>query len=206
MACAGRVTGGALESRGVFDGDCFEDETFSDAELPAIDLSEKEFVRCRFIRLVAPESVWKGARLDDCFLEHCDLSRMRPAAMALRGAAFANCRLTGVDWSDLRPNPTVSFEACNLQYASFVNVNLTGARLGNCKLADAQFIESRLVECDFTKSQMAGCRFEDCDLRMANFAEAYGLFVDPTRNKVRDARIAMATAVLLAESFGFKVD
>ena len=190
----------------MFEQDCFEDETFSDAEFPAIDLSEKEFVRCRFIRLIVPESIWKGARLDDCLFEHCDLSRMRPAAMAARGVTFADCRLTGVDWSDLRPNPTVSFESCNLQYASFVNLNLTGTRFAGCKLTDAQFIESRLVESDFTKSQMAGCRFENCDVRTANFSEAHGLFVDPTRNKVRDTRIALATAVLLAGSFGFKVD
>lgn len=186
--------------------DFFEDQEFASLESPHGDFAQKEFLRCRFTRLTLPESDWRGARLDDCTFEHCDLSRIRVPQTALRGVTFVNCRLTGVDWTDVRPTPTVSFEECNLQYSSFVNINLTGTRFAGCRLTDVQFLEARLVESDFSASDLGGARFEGCDLRHANFANARGFVVDPVRNKVKDARIALDAAVLLAESFGLRVN
>ena len=185
--------------------DVFEDREFTSIDWPLGDFTKKEFLRCRFTRLTLSESDWRGARLDDCAFEHCDLSGVRISQAAVRGVAFVNCRITGVDWSDVRPTPTVSFDQCNLQYSSFVKTNLTGTRFHRCRLTEVQFLEARLVEADFSASDLAGARFEGCDLRKANFADARGLVIDPVRNKMQNARIALDAAVLLAESFGLRV-
>ena len=94
---------------------------------------------------------------------------------------------------------------CNLQYASFVNVNLTRTRFTQCRLVEVNFVDSRLVESEFADTDLSGSRFEQCDARQADFSRAHGLFLDPTRNKVKDARISLAAAVTLAASFGMKV-
>jgi uncharacterized protein YjbI with pentapeptide repeats len=188
------------------DRDLFEDELFSDFEWPKADFTGKEFVRCTFRKLLLPEANWQDARLDDCVFDGCDLTRMRPVKLAARGVAFINCRLMGIDWTELRPTPTLSFEACNLQYASFVNVNLTATRFAHCRLTEVNFFDSQLAGADFTDSEMSGSRIEHCDARKANFAGAKGIYVDPTKNKVKDARIGLATAILLAQSFGLRVD
>jgi fluoroquinolone resistance protein len=151
------------------------------------------------------ESDWTDARLDDCLFDGCDLTRMRPSRMAARGVAFVNCRLMGVDWTGLRPNPTLSFERCSLQYGSFVTVNLTATSFAGCKATEVNFFESRLVDADFSGTDLTGSRFEDCDLSGANFAGARGVFVDPAKNKVKNARIGIDTAVLIALSAGFRV-
>lgn len=127
------------------DRDLFEDEVFANLELPNVDLSGKTFVRCTFKKLVLQEATWKGTQLEDCVFDGCDLTRMRPAHMAARGVEFLNCRMMGIDWSNVGANPTVTFEGCNLQYASFVNVNLTGTRFTHCCLVEVNFVESRLV-------------------------------------------------------------
>jgi uncharacterized protein YjbI with pentapeptide repeats len=131
---------------------------------------------------------------------------MRPAKLALRGVEFIGCRLTGVDWTDIAPNPTLAFDGCNLHYASFVSVNLTGARFLRCRAAEVNFIEARLADADFTGSDLSGSKFEHCDMRKADFRETQGFFVDPANNRVKGARINMATAVLLATSFGLRVN
>lgn len=187
-------------------GEVYEDQEFAPLEWPKAELSRREFLRCRFTKMVLAESDWSGARLDDCVFDGCDLSRARFSQLALRGVAFTNCRITGVDWSDIRPTPTVSFDGCNLQYSSFVKINLTGTSFLRCRLSDAQFLEVRLVDADFSGSDLIGCRIEDCDARKAYFAEARGLVIDPVRNRLKDARIALDAAVLLAESFGLKVE
>lgn len=185
--------------------DLFEDEVFADLDLLKADLSGKDFVRCTFDKMVLRESIWKGARLEDCVFQRCDLVRMQPSGMSAQGIAFANCRMMGVIWAQMGVATAMGFEACNLQYSSFVEVNLTGARFKSCRVLEANFVECRLVDVDFADSDMSGSRFEHCDLRNAQGAEAVGLFVDPSNNKVKDLRIGLATATLLATSFGMTV-
>jgi fluoroquinolone resistance protein len=187
------------------DQDVFEDEVFSDLEWPNADLSAKEFIRCTFRRVVLTATHWSGARLDDCTFDACDLTRMKPAKMSALGVAFIGCRLLGVDWTGIRPNPTMTFEGCNLQYASFVEVNLTKARFTRCRLVEVNFIESRLVDVEFAGSDLRGSRFEDCDLRDADFSESQGGVIDPAKNRVKGTRISVAMAVLVAMSAGMRV-
>jgi len=183
----------------------FEDEVFSGFECPKADCADREFIRCTFRTLGLQESNWQNARLDDCLFEGCDLTRMQPSKMAARGVAFRNCRLMGIDWSELRPNPAVSFDECNLQYASFADINLTGTRFGRCRLIEVNFLDARLVDVDFTDSDLTGSRFERCDARKANFAGTHGFLIDPLNNKLTDAQVSVATAVALAQSLGLRV-
>ena len=186
--------------------DYFEEELLGGLDLRGADLCDKNFVGCTFRRSTLQESSWSKTRLEDCVFEGCDLSRARVAGMALRGGAFTDCRLMGVDWSDVARNPTLAFERCNLRYSSFVSVNLTRTRFVDCRITDVQFIDSRLVEADFSKSDLAGSRFEHCDLRETDFGEARNVHCDPAINRVKGARISIASAALLAVSFGMRVN
>jgi fluoroquinolone resistance protein len=118
---------------------------------------------------------------------------------------FRGCKLMGIDWSPIAPNPTLSFEACDLRYASFVKVNLRKAVFRACRASEANFIECQLCEADFSETDLTGTNFEASDLSKANLASAKGAFLAPARNRVKDARISVETAVLLALSQGMKV-
>jgi fluoroquinolone resistance protein len=185
--------------------DVFEDETFTGIELAEANLAGREFIRCRFEKLVLQESNWQGARLDDCEFDGCDLTRMRPKKLAARGVTFTRCRLMGVDWSDLAANPSLVFEECNLQYASFVEVNLTSTAFRRCRMVDVNFFEARLVDAVFQECELAGARFEQCDLRGAELSEARGVILDPSKNTVTGCRISVETAVAVAASLGLRV-
>jgi fluoroquinolone resistance protein len=184
----------------------FEHEVFANLDLTQGDLSNKEFVQTTFRALALPESKWQRTRLHDCVFEGCNLTRLHIDTLALRGVTFIDCRLTGVDWTAIAPNPTVTFERCNLQYSSFVGTNLTRTTFRGCRLLDVYFSEARLIEATFPESDLTGARFEHCDLTNANFAHARGLLIDPAINRVKGAQINLATAVLLAGSLGLRVN
>jgi uncharacterized protein YjbI with pentapeptide repeats len=188
------------------DVDTLEDQVFSDLAIEGADLEGKDFVRCTFRKLQLHGSRWRQARLEDCIFEGCDLMRMQPQKLALRGVTFISCRLTGIDWTDIAPNPSVTFEECNLQYSSFVKVNLARTTFRRCRAIEVNFIDARLQEADFAQSDLSGATFEGCDLQKADFATSVGFFADPGKNRVKGARINALTASLLASSFGFEVD
>ena len=187
-------------------GRVFEDQVLEGIEASELDLSGKDFVRCTFRKVKLPESLWKGAHLEDCTFEDCDLTRMHPASLALSGVDFRGCKLLGVDWAGVGRNPQVTFEDCDLRYASFVALGLRRTPFLRCKAREANFIDTDLTEADFEGSDLTGCVFNRATLAKTRLAGAQGVFLDPARNRVRDAQVSVECAVLLALSFGLQVE
>ena len=187
-------------------GDLFEDEVLEGGDLTGADLSGKELVRCTLKHAKLAQSQWRGAKLEECAFESCDLSRMSPAKLLARGVTFSDCKLMGVEWAELGTFPDLVFRGCDLRYASFVSLVLRKLAFERCDLREAQLIEVELVEATFDGCKLGGARFERCDLRKASFAGAVDLALEPAQgNKLAGARVPVETAVRLAESFGLKV-
>ena len=187
-------------------GDFFEDEVFEGGDLVGADLADKELVRCTLKGAKLAQSQWRGAKLEACVLEGCDLSRASPAKLVARGVSFVDCKLMGIEWTALGTFPDLAFRGCDLRYASFVSLALRKLAFERCDLRDAQLVEVDLVEATFAGCRLGGARFERCDLRKASVADAVDLALEPAQgNKLAGARVPLETAVRLAESFGLEV-
>jgi uncharacterized protein YjbI with pentapeptide repeats len=183
----------------------FQEREFEGGDLTGADLGGKDFTSCTFKGLRLAQSRWREARLEDCRFEDCDLSRIVPDGLGARGVVFAGCKLMGVDWSNLGAYPALSFDRCDLRFASFVSLKLRKIAFAGCNLEEAQFVETELAEASFADCRLPGARFERCDLRKASFAGALELALNPASNQVRGARVPVDAAIRLAESFGLKV-
>ena len=175
----------------------FDDETFERVQLQS-PLVDKELTGCTFRGLRGEASVWKDVRLEECVFEDCDLTRAQFPRTRFFGVTFRRCKLMGVDWSSIAPNPTLSFDGCDLRYVSFVKVNLRKTVFRGCKASEANFIDCQLGEADFGETDLTGANFEASDLSKANLAGAEGAFLAPGKNRVKDTRISVETAVFMA--------
>ncbi|MBS2029318.1 MAG: pentapeptide repeat-containing protein [Deltaproteobacteria bacterium] len=187
-------------------GDAFEDALIDGLDLQGFDFAGKDLVRCTFRNANLQLSRWGEARLEECVFEGCDLSRMVPAEMKAHGVRFKRCKITGVEFSRLSLSPELAFEDCNLRYSSFVDINLRDAPLIRCQALEANFIGVELTGADFSGTELTGSTFEGATLAKADFTSAKGAFLDPAKNKVKGVRVGVDSAVLLASSFGMKVD
>ena len=178
-------------------GESFDDETFVGFDLGGADLSGKIFAGCTFRNVKLSESRWDRARLEDCVLEGCDLTRLAPASMALRGVQFNRCKVMGIDWTGVGDYPDFGLRGRNGTIYAWPFLR--------CSLVEASFVDVDLTEARFDSCRFTGARFERCDLRKASFAGAQALLLDPASNQVRGASIPPEAALLLAASFGFKV-
>lgn len=183
----------------------FENETFTDLELQGVDLGEKEFYRCTFLRTQLQESRWRNTILEACVFSGCDLTRAQLKSTGLRGVRFEGSKLMGVDFTDVSANPEVTFEECLLRYASFVGLSLRKTEFLRCSALEANFFDLDLSEADFTGTNLEGSTFRGCTLTRTNFSQASGLFLDPARNRVKGTRVPVETAVSLAQSLGLQV-
>jgi uncharacterized protein YjbI with pentapeptide repeats len=185
--------------------DSFEDEQFEGLDLTQFDFSGKEFVRCAFRNAKLQESRWSKVRLEDCAFEECDLTRMVPGDLRAYGVRFKGCKLMGVEWTRATLHPQLAFEDCNLRYASFVELSLRGTPFVRCKAMEANFVDVDLTEADFTGADLSGASFQGATLARADLSTASGAFLDPAKNRVKDAKISVDTAVLLAAFHGLRV-
>jgi fluoroquinolone resistance protein len=185
--------------------DAFENELFVGLDAGALDLSGKEFYRCVFRQTKLQESSWRRTRLESCLFEDCDLTRLQPAELSARGVRFVRCKLMGTDWTDVGRYPELEFEECDLRYASFVGASLRQIRFLRCKASEANFIDVDLTEADFGGTDLTGSSFQNATLCRAKLHEASGVYFDPAKNHVKEARIAVETAVLLANAAGLLV-
>lgn len=186
-------------------GDSFENETFNGLDLTGADLGNKELFACTFTNVKLPQSRWQRARLEDCVFDGCDLTRIAPAQLSLRGVELVRCKMLGIDWSELAEFPVMSFLECNLSYCSFVSLSAQKISFKSCVLVEANFIDADLAKATFHACQLAGARFEKCNLERASFAGSRDLLLDPAKNRVKGARIPQESAILLAKSFGFTI-
>lgn len=185
--------------------DRHEGVVFAGLDARGVDLSRKELEGCTFRNAKLPESRWLGAVLEDCTFELCDLSNMVPKGLAARDVRFRECKLVGVDFASLAPSPRLSFEGCDLRYAAFASMHLRKTSFARARLEEATFTDVDLSESDFADAALAGALFQDCVLRKADFSQARGALLDPAKNRVKDAKISLEGAVLLATSLGLKV-
>jgi uncharacterized protein YjbI with pentapeptide repeats len=183
----------------------FDDETFVGLDLARADLSDKVFAGCAFRNVKLPESCWGRARLEDCVFEGCDLTRLAAMEMGLRGVRFDHCKMMGIDWTGVGAYPDLGFTDCNLDYCSFTSIRIRKVPFVRCSLVEANFVDADLTEARFESCRLTGARFERCDLRKASFADAQDLLLAPATNQVQGASIPVESALLLAASFGFKV-
>ena len=184
----------------------FIDVTFEDLDLLAVDFTGKEFERCTFRRCKLPESRWIRARLEDCVFETCDLSRMMPRTMELHGVTFQDTRLSGVEFVELGLLPIVTFNGCDLRYASFTNLRLRATAFVKCTMREVNFVDVDLTKADFTDTDLTGGTFQRCVLHECNLTRATSVFVDPQQNRVKGLRVSLEAAVTLAQSFGIVVE
>ncbi len=70
-------------------------------------------------------------------------------------------------------------------------MTLRRARLADCQLEEVDFTGSDLTGADRGSSRLNRAVFQDCCLAEADLRRATGYSIDPTRNRLRRARVSL---------------
>ncbi|HEY1099003.1 MAG TPA: pentapeptide repeat-containing protein [Myxococcota bacterium] len=191
----------SLLARDFIEGDVFADVDGKDAVVEG-----RELYRCTFRGGSFAGARFSRVVFEQCVFEDCDLTRMTLPQSALRGVRFVRCKLMGVHFAAAADHPEVAFDDCDLRYAVFDGQALRGTRFVGCGLQDSSFNDVNLVDADFAGSDLDRATIARCDLAGADFASATGVFIDPAKNKAKDAMIGVDAAVAIVRQLGLRVD
>ena len=175
----------------------FEDYRFSDCTFKGCLFEEVELLQCIF---------------SDCTFENCIIIKPKASLHSqLQDCRFIGCRLTEVNWSDMRPegtftDPIAVLTDCFLKYNSFTKINFRKFDFSGNEITESMFAECQLVESRFNGCRLDRTEFFRCDMQKADFRKASGYRVDILSCKMKNAVFSFPEAIDLLGSVGVKVE
>ncbi len=183
----------------------FDDQRFAGLDLENGRIQTIEFYDCHFVDCNFREAEIAECKFHDCTFQRCDLSLVNWADSSFQGCNFQDSKLIGVDWTFVAWNKfikeaPVRFEACVLDYGTFMGLELLRLTAVSCSIKDVDFSGANLTEANFKGSTFTKSQFRNTTLTKANFQQAKEYTIDIRSNDVSKAKFSMPEAVALLHS------
>lgn len=147
--------------------------------------SSDEFYDCRFVSCDFSDRTIRKTAFEKCVFDKCNFA-MTVFACGLRDAAFTDCKMIGADLSAIdRFSNALSFNRCNLDYASFANIKLRGLAFRNCRMHDTSFESAGIPDSTFAGCDMERASFAGADLERADLSAAFNFAIDPRECRLK---------------------
>lgn len=196
-----------MDSKSSFDSQTLEDQAFKNIVCTEEDLSHKEFSNCTFEKCDFSESIFTATTFIDCYFKGCNLSNAKVDQCGFQGVIFDTCKLLGVKFSKINTFLIKwSFKGCLIELCDFSLLDIRQTPLLDSTVQECDFINTNLSGSDFTDSDLRASRFQNTNLEKTNFLGARNYYIDPTSNKIKQARFAYPDVLGLLAGFDIKVE
>jgi fluoroquinolone resistance protein len=188
-------------------GDEFDSEVFGGLELSGVDLRNRVFDNCTFVRSNFLKCDFTGSIFTDCSFKQCELSLCKFVSVGLRGVLFEHSKLVGIDFTKCTTQfLEIAFRKTMIDTCNFSVLPLSGVVFDQGVLRESVFVETNLRKAEFLDIDLAGTSFHNSDLEEADFSSARNYSINLLANKIRNARFSLPEAVSLLRAFEIKLD
>jgi len=185
----------------IYDDQTFEGLTYTDKAIRG-----REFQSCTFRKCDFSNSEFSGNKFIDCVFDACNLSMFKLGGSTLNGVTFNGCKMLGINFGECQSFLfSVKFEACNLDYASFMGRKMPKTRFINSSLKEATFSNAILAGASFDHSDLLGTIFNKTDLTEANFVNALNYDINPEINTIKKASFSSHGLAGLLRKYQIKI-
>ncbi len=194
-----------MAAKEYYQGETFEG--FDPGEtLNSVEYSDCVFRNCR----------WTGTRVQNCSFigctfVHCNFSAVVFSFCLMRDAWLQNSAFRMMAWGGLTgrsklAQPFGKIEGCAFQYNDFSGMSLNGFDFSGSTFAECRFDDCHLAGACFHGVPLGRSSFTRCDLERADFRDARAYAIDPSDNKLKDARFSFPDVVALLDSIGIRIE
>lgn len=189
-------------------------ETFSKLDRAGEGLSSRLFEDCLFTGCRLEGALVENCQFSGCRFEGCKITAPKFRATQMLSCDFADCALSGVDWSALLDErkremgflPFDSLSGCSLRHCVFFGLDLKSFNFSRTDLSGSVFDGCRLEGASFQECRLGGTSFAQNDLSSADFRGAEEYFFSLESNRVKGARFSLPEAVNLLSALGVVIE
>ena len=180
----------------------FEGQDYREKRLPKGDYENCTFINCKF-----QNGYLDNYHFVDCEFVDCDLTNANVAHSQFNVVVFKKCKLVGVHFENCDPLfLSLRFYECNLELASFYELELPNTLFDSCVLQQTDFVGAVLTQAKFPNCNLEGAQFEGTALQKADFTTALNFTIDPTKNQLQKARFQSHGLIGLLKKYDIVVE
>ncbi|MBF0595810.1 MAG: pentapeptide repeat-containing protein [Candidatus Omnitrophica bacterium] len=184
-----------------------EQQTFLKALPPDLDPAKKEFLGCTFKSCDLSGRVLSRSVFIDCTFIDCNLSNIKVNGCGFRNVTFQGSKLVGVIFSGVNHLLlSWTFKECKIELCDFSAVKMKHSRFLECLVHKNDFVNTDLTEADFTGSDLSGSKFQHTILEKADFTQACHYYIDPSTNRMKQARFSSPEVLALLLPFDIRIE
>ena len=188
-------------------GEYFHQQVFSKEHLQEQPPTGNEYEGCTFENCEFADVSFSSAVFADCIFYSCNLSNARLTKTAFRNVTFNNCKLLALHFEDCNPfGLSFGFENCVLDHSSFYKLNLPETVFRKTSLRETDFTESNFSKAVFEECDLLDAHFENTSIEQADLRTAVHFRINPSANKIRQARFSSHNLAGLLSAFDILID
>lgn len=184
-----------------------EDKTFEKQDYTKNRLPKGDYEYCKFLNCNFSEGFLSEIKFLECEFIACNLSSTNITSTSFQDVSFQDCKLLGLHFDTVNPfGFAVDFKNCQLNHASFYQLELKKTRFINSKLIQVDFNGSNLKASTFDGCDLSQANFENSNLEKVDFRKAINYTIHPDQNKMKGAKFSLEGVVGLLASYGVEVE
>ncbi|WP_322970362.1 pentapeptide repeat-containing protein [Faecalibacter sp. LW9] len=165
----------------------FEQCQFSHCNFNGVDLNDFNFINCEFME--------------------CNLSLAQINGTTFQDVNFENCKMVGFNLEACNKfGLKVKFNHCVLNNSSFYEVQLPKSHFKDCALENVDFAYADFSQAYFENCNLKNAIFDQTNLEKANLTSSYNFSINPTQNKIKNAKFSRENCLGLLDIFNVKIE
>ncbi|APQ17628.1 pentapeptide repeat-containing protein [Maribacter hydrothermalis] len=161
----------------------FKGENYTTTRLPRAEYENCIFESCDFSEGYLDNQIFL-----ECEFMDCNLSNANIVNTTFKEVKFSHCKLMGLAFNTCHSFlMDLFFYNCNLSFAIFTDLKLTGQQFMSCKLNEAEFSNTDLSKAKFDECDLERAIFGRSNLQKTDFSTAINFSIDPENNSINGA-------------------
>lgn len=190
-------------------GNYFDNEMFTKIDFtnPKTKIIKGEYDNCTFTNCNFENIHASNIQFVECEFIDCNFSNTIIKDTAFRDVSFINCKMIGVKFNECDPFLLqFSFKDCQLNFSSFYQLKIPNTKFVNCNLEEVDFTETILKSSIFDNCDLKRTIFEKTNLEKSDFRTAINFDLNPSENRLKEARFSRNTIEGLLTVYKIIVD
>jgi uncharacterized protein YjbI with pentapeptide repeats len=184
--------------------------TFRELDLSGQVVAGQQYEQCIFTKCNFSEAQFKACNFYDCEFKACDLSLVKVPGCEFSNNLIEDSKAMGINWAEMRVPSIrvycpVEFLRCNINYSSFMALDLHEIQIVECQARDVNFSEANLSKSNLTGSDFANSIFNRTNLCEADLTHAINYYIDVYLNPIKGAKFSIPEAISLLSSLEIEI-
>jgi len=183
------------------------DQKFQQIDGTTSPLLLGDFEQCKFYQCNFDRVDLNDFNFINCVFVECNLSLTQINNTSFQEVIFTDCKMIGFNLETANTfGLKVKFENCILNDSSFYELKLPKTHFKDCSLEHVDFVNADLSQTFFENCNLKNAVFDQTNLEKANLATSFNFSINPTQNKIKNAKFSKENCFGLLDIFQIKIE